>query len=167
MARLEGTGKDPLGRYGKGEIFDVEQYAATTANLTAEDGDRVVNPVYQELIDKGYAKPVKPEDDPGRTVTQIANHMVQTQAYPDHPVEAEIAASIDGDEYAIVHSDDPKATQGDGNLKPESAIESQQTARGQVGATELSDEEDTSSSSSSSSSSSGTGTRSKSGSASS
>lgn len=123
MARLEGTGKDPLGRYGKGEIFDVPR------SITAGEGDEAVtveNDTYQELIDKGWAKEVDPKDDPGRTTTQVADaKVVDPNASLAHPVDASLAADISqADAYAIVHTGDPKAS-GDGDLKTDSIREAQ------------------------------------------
>lgn len=115
MARLEGTGKDPLGRYGKGEVFDVPSDA----------------PVYQELIDNGFAKKVAPEDDPARTVTQIADDIVSGRGTHADPADAKIAAGISTEgAYAIVHTGDPSAKASDlnGNLKPDAVVESQQDA---------------------------------------
>lgn len=147
MARLEGTGKDPLGRYGKGEVFDVPKYAAATVDAIAEGGEQDINPVYQELLDKGYAKEVKPEDDPARTVTQIADAMtVDPNATLAHPADAAVAEKIgsEADALAIVHTGDPKATAadlGDGTLKPQAVQDAQQTDKRQFGADSvLSDE---------------------------
>lgn len=141
MARLEGTGKDPLGRYGKGEVFDVPKYVDSPYAVHDTDGDRVVNSAYQELLDKGWAKEVKPEDDPGRTVSQMADHVVATGgSLPLHPVEAAIAEKID-DPYAIVHTGDPNASDSTGTLKPKAARDSQKSASRQSGPAELEDEE--------------------------
>jgi hypothetical protein len=102
MARLEGTGKDPEGRYGKGLVFDVPAW----------------DPVYDELIEKGWAKTVSLEDDPGRSKTQIANAMVRGDLI-SHPIEAKLASEIDmGDAYGITHTGDPDATWDDANPEP-------------------------------------------------
>lgn len=107
MARLVGTGKDPLGRYGKGEVFDVP---APDESGVASDPD--TNNLYQELLDKGWAKKLDPEDDPGRTKTQIADSMVRNEPLA-HPVEQEIAEEIGDDAHAIVQLGDPNATKED------------------------------------------------------
>jgi hypothetical protein len=102
MARLEGTGKDPEGRYGKGVVFDVPAW----------------DPQYDELIEKGWAKAVAPEDDPGRSKVQIANAMVRNDLI-SNPVEQAIADDIDpADAYGIVHTGDPNATWEDANPEP-------------------------------------------------
>lgn len=104
MARLEGTGVDP--RYGKGDIFDVPKYKPTAGDVD----DREINPVYQELLDKKFAKEVDPKDDPGRTITQIADAKASRHDPLSDPVDAEIAASMtDAEALAIVHSGDPNA----------------------------------------------------------
>jgi hypothetical protein len=135
MARLEGTGKDPLGRYGKGEIFDVPK------NISAGD-DTVENPTYAELIEKGYAKEVAPEDDPGRTLTQIADaKVVDPNSTLAHPVDAALADGIsEADAYAIVHTGDPKA-KADGDLKTKEIRESQHDDRRQYGRSAVLSEE--------------------------
>jgi hypothetical protein len=102
MARLEGTGKDPEGRYGKGVIFDVPAW----------------DPQYDELIEKGWAKTVAPEDDPGRSRVQIANAIVRNDLL-SNPVEAAIADEIgEADAYGITHTGDPGATWEDANPEP-------------------------------------------------
>lgn len=132
MARLEGTGKDPLGRYGKGEIFDVPKYNPAEGDDVA---DRTINSAYQELLDKGYAKEVAPEDDPGRTPSQIAAAKIGvTSGGLTHPVDAKLADEIDElDAYAIVHTGDPKATDENGDLRTDSIREGQSEDRHQRG----------------------------------
>lgn len=108
MARLEGTGKDP--RYGKGEIFDVPKYKPTAGDLD----EREINPVYQELLDKKFAKEVDPKDDPGRTLTQIADAKVSRHDPLSDPVDAAIAADMtEAEALAIVQSGDPSAKPSD------------------------------------------------------
>lgn len=131
MARLQGTGKDP--RYGKGEIFDVPMYAPVGVIGTADQGgvERELNPTYAELIEKGLAKAVKPEDDPGRSMTQIADAVVANRTSFADPVDAKLAASLDpNDAYAIVHTGDPKAkagkVDGDVTLKPKAIQDTQE-----------------------------------------
>lgn len=123
MARLEGTGSDPLGRYGKGEIFDVPRYAAGVGEAERED-----NPVYRELIDKGWAKEVAPEADPGRTPSQIAAAKIgadSTGFGPSDPVDVKLADEMDDKEaYALVHTGDPNTELGD-DLKPVGVSERQ------------------------------------------
>lgn len=127
MARLEGTGKDPLGRYGKGEVIDVPKFLST---YDAERGN--VNPAYQELVDNGYATVVAPEDDPARTVTQIAAAKIGASGggVLQDPVDQAIAEGIDqADAYAITHTGDPAARasedDGDVTLKPDRVRETQ------------------------------------------
>lgn len=101
MARLEGTGKDPLGRYAKGIVFDVPES----------------DPLYEELIDKGWANEVKPEDDPSRTPEQIAQAVVQQHPLTD-PVDAKLADKMGVDKaYAVDHTGDPDAKPADVGLK--------------------------------------------------
>lgn len=92
MARLVGTGKAPDDQYLEGQVFDVESF----------------DPLYEDLLDRGWAEEVDPEDDPGRTETQIANAVVRGDPVA-HPVERKIAEGIK-DPYAVVHRQDPKAT---------------------------------------------------------
>jgi hypothetical protein len=97
MPKMRGTGKDPLGRYQKGLIFDLED----------NDPDMV-----QDFVDKGWAEVLPEEEHPGRTITQIAAAMVRGDELAD-PVEQALAESIEGREHAIVHLDDPDATNED------------------------------------------------------
>jgi hypothetical protein len=111
MARLEGTGKDPLGRYGAGEIFDVPKFRT---NADAANG--TVNPDYQYIVDQGWAKEVAPEDDPGRTPSQIAAAKVGVSGYGtlSDPVDARLADDMTYEEaYSLVHTGDPSARLGD------------------------------------------------------
>lgn len=125
MARLEGTGKDPLGRYGKGEVFDVPKFVSADPLGDAERDDLTINPVYQDLLDKGYAKELAAEDDPARTPTAIADHVVATGgALPDHPADRAVAEKVKDDAYAITHTGDPNAT-ADGDLKTDAIREGQ------------------------------------------
>ncbi len=105
MARLEGTGKDPLGRYGKGEVFDVR-----------ED-----DPLYEALQEKGWAKKVAPEDDPGKTDSQVANAVVAQGGSHQlqDPVEQEKAKKIGDRALDIVHTGDPDADQGAAGQDPD------------------------------------------------
>jgi hypothetical protein len=97
MARLVGTGKDPVGRYVEGVVYDIPAY----------------DPSYDDAVARGWGKPLDPEDDPARTKTQIANAVVRGDAIA-HPVEAEIAAGMSADEaLAITHTGDPNASAGD------------------------------------------------------
>ena len=97
MPKMRGTGKDPLGRYMKGLFFDLED----------NDPDMV-----QDFVDKGWAEVLPEDEHPGRTVTQIAAAMVRGDELSD-PVEQQIAESIEGRQWAIVHLDDPDATEAD------------------------------------------------------
>ena len=97
MPKMRGLGKDPLGRYAEGLIFDLED----------NDPDMV-----QDFVDKGWAEVLPEREHPGRTVTQIAAAMVRGDELAD-PVEQEIAAELEGREHAIVHLDDPDATEDD------------------------------------------------------
>lgn len=92
MAKLVGTGKDPLGQYGKGTVFDIPY------------GDDH----WHELIDRGWAEEVSDVDHPGRTTTQIANAMVRGDALV-HPAEQATADEIRGREHDIVRTQDPAA----------------------------------------------------------
>lgn len=93
MARLIGTGKDPAGSHVEGQMFDV----------------RSDDPLYQELIDKGYAKAhdglVETKD---AEVLETANAVVRGDLAA-HPREQKIADQIEGNEHAIVHQQDPGA----------------------------------------------------------
>jgi uncharacterized membrane protein YgcG len=97
MPKMIGTGKDPLGRYSEGLVFDLED----------NDPEMV-----QDFIDKGWANLLDEREHPGRTRTQIAAAMVRGDALAD-PVEQEIADEIGDDAHAIVHLEDPDATQSD------------------------------------------------------
>jgi hypothetical protein len=97
MPKMRGTGKDPLGRYSEGLIFDLEDH----------DPEMV-----QDFIDKGWAELLPPEDHPGRTKTQIANAIVRGDELAD-PAERKLADEIGDDAHAIVHLEDPDATASD------------------------------------------------------
>lgn len=102
MARLRGTGKDPLGRYGKGDVFDVP----------ADD------PQYDQLIEAGYAEEVAPEEDPGRTGIQIADAVVSQggTAQLADPVDRALAKEVAPAAHDAVHTDNPYAEPGDAGL---------------------------------------------------
>jgi hypothetical protein len=104
MARLIGTGKDPLGRYGEDEVFDVPEN----------------DPLYDELIEKGYAKALDPEDDPGRIHGQIAEAVVAQGGSHQlaDPVDQKIAEEVEDRALDIVHTEDPNAQAGDAGLDP-------------------------------------------------
>lgn len=102
MAKLVGTGTDPLGQYGRGVVFDVPR----------------ADPQFAELVAKGYANEVDPGDHPGRDTTQIANSVVRGDALTD-PTERAIADHIGGRAIDIVHTGDPDAPLGAGSPDPE------------------------------------------------
>lgn len=117
MPKMIGTGKDPLGRYMKGLIFDLED----------NDPEMV-----QDFIDRGWAELLPEEDHPGRTKTQIANSMVRGDALAD-PVEQKLAAEIGDDAHAIVHLEDPDATAADYEADVEKGLKGRQsTVKNQV-----------------------------------
>lgn len=95
MAKMRGTGKDPVGRYREGTTFDVP------------DGSQEE----KELVDRGWAEYVgdaaKLRDD-----FQIANAVVRNDPLI-HPIEAEMAAKVEDRAHDIVHSGDPKAKKGE------------------------------------------------------
>lgn len=95
MARLRGTGKDPAGRYSEGTIFDVP-------DDTPEQGE--------SLVEKGWAVPLDPKDDPGRTEVQVANAIVRNDPMLD-PVDREVAAGI-SKPREVVHGEDVYAADG-------------------------------------------------------
>jgi pyruvate/2-oxoglutarate dehydrogenase complex dihydrolipoamide acyltransferase (E2) component len=102
MAKLVGTGTDPLGQYGAGVVFDVPR----------------ASPQFAELVAKGYANEVAPEDHPGRDDTQIAAAMLRGDALLD-PAERAAAERIGDRAIDIVHTADPAADAGDGSPDPE------------------------------------------------
>jgi hypothetical protein len=97
MPKMRGTGKDPLGRYMKDLIFDLE------------DNDPAM---VKDFVDKGWADLLPEEEHPGRTTTQIANAMVRGDELGD-PVEQKLAEDIGDDAHAIVHLEDPNAKEAD------------------------------------------------------
>ena len=114
--KMRGTGKDPLGRYAEGLIFDLEDF--DTAMI-------------EDFVEKGWAEILPPEEHPGRTTTQIAAAVVRGDALAD-PVEEKLAEDIEGREHAIVHLDDPDASEADYESEVEGARESQREWRGQI-----------------------------------
>lgn len=101
MAKLVGTGTDPLGQYGAGVVFDVPR----------------ADPQFAELVAKGYAEEVAPEDHPGRDDTQIAAAVLRGDALLD-PAERAAADRIGDRAIDIVHTGDPSADAGDGSPDP-------------------------------------------------
>jgi len=97
LPKMRGTGADPLGRYSEGLIFDLE-----------DNDPRMI----QDFVDRGWATLLDEKDHPGRSVTQIANAMVRGDALTD-PAEQEIAKEIGDNAHAIVHLEDPDATEKD------------------------------------------------------
>ena len=91
--KLKGTGKDPLGRYSEGLIYDIQ------------DGTDEL----QDHLDRGWGEELPPEEHPGRTELQIANSMIRNDPLVD-PVEQKIAKEIGDRAYAIVHTGDPEAS---------------------------------------------------------
>lgn len=116
MPKMIGTGKDPLGRYSKGLIFDLED----------NDPEMVA-----DFIEKGWAELLPEEDHPGRTKTQIANSMVRGDALAD-PAEQAIAEEIGDDAHAIVHLEDPDASASDYDKEVEKRRARQSTPVRQV-----------------------------------
>jgi pyruvate/2-oxoglutarate dehydrogenase complex dihydrolipoamide acyltransferase (E2) component len=102
MAKLVGTGEDPLGQYGRGIVFDVPR----------------ADPLFGELVAKGYADEVAPEDHPGRDDTQIAAAALRGDALA-HPAERAAADRIGARAIDIVHTGDPDAPVGAGSPDPE------------------------------------------------
>lgn len=95
--RAVGTGTHPEGRFPKGQVCDLNEV------------DGKVHPDYQSLLDDGYLELLAPEDDPGRTTTQIANAIVRGDALTD-PVDAKLADEISDEQaLAITHTGDPDA----------------------------------------------------------
>jgi hypothetical protein len=102
--RLTGTGKDPEGRYSKGLIFDAPEQDA------------------QSIIEKGWAKETAPEDDPGRTDSQLAAAAVRGDTLSD-PIDRELAQSkgfVDEFGEATVDAYD-RIHEEDGSLEVEPA----------------------------------------------
>lgn len=98
--RAVGTGKHPEGRFPEGQVCDLP---------AALDGSGDVHPDYKSFIDDGYLALLAPEDDPGRTRTQIANSIVRGDAL-NHPVDAALADEISPEQaLAITHTGDPGA----------------------------------------------------------
>ena len=121
MPKMRGLGKDPLGRYGENLIFD----------LPDEDPGQV-----EDFVAKGWAEVLPEEEHPGRTVTQIAASMVRGDELSD-PTEAKIAADLEGREHAIVHLDDPDATEDDYDAEVSEGREAQRPARNAITADSL------------------------------
>lgn len=121
MPKMKGTGKDPLGRYSDGLIFDLE------------DNDPAM---VADFVKKGWATVLPEDEHPGRTVTQIAAAVVRGDEMSD-PVEQAIAEQIGGNAHAIVHLDDPNATQADYDAEVEGARKLQKTHRSQISADSL------------------------------
>lgn len=129
MGRLIGTGTDPLGRYNEGEIFDVDTN----------------NPVYADLIDNGWAKPVAHADDPGRTPAQLADSIVASggelpEGARDRKAALDAGLDNERDAFAKVHTGDPGVVAEDlhtgadgqhGDLKRVDAPEAQRADRKQ------------------------------------
>ncbi len=97
MAKMIGTGKDPLGRYSEGLIFDVARESRE----------------FQDIQDRGWAK-LAPNDglqggqvDDHRRL-EIANAMVRGDT-PRLPYEVKVAKELEGREHAVAHLDDPSA----------------------------------------------------------
>ncbi len=96
--RAVGTGTHPEGYYLEGQVVDL-----------AELPGGALDPSNQDLIDKGWVRPLDPEDDPGRTKSQIANSIITNDSLAN-PDDAAVAAKIDpADAYAIVLQGDPEA----------------------------------------------------------
>lgn len=130
MARLVGTGKDPEGRATEGLIFD-----APEAPEGAEPGSIGYSGSAQDYIDRGFAKRLDPEDDPGRTRSQIAAAVVRGDNL-DHPEDRKIAEGFRGfgenpdegdDPYAVIH----EAESEDLSAKPRRSSSSTQDRSGQ------------------------------------
>jgi hypothetical protein len=96
MARLVGTGTDP--RFPAGQPVDVPAY----------------DPFYDDIVEKGWATELAPEDDPARTTEQIANAMVRGDPLTS-PVEQAIAEEIGENALAVVHTGDETATKERGS----------------------------------------------------
>lgn len=133
--RLVGTGKAPEGQYPEGHVFD------SAAN----------SPEAKQLLADGWATTLDPADDPGRTVTQIANAVVRDDplSNADDRAVAEREGLLDESggpserAYAVVHQQDPDAEPSDigpaegkpgvhASLKPESSSSAQTEDRRQV-----------------------------------
>jgi hypothetical protein len=94
MARVVGTGTDPLGRYPEGIIGDFP------------DG----SPELQSVLDLGWVREFDPASDYAEnTKWQVANAIVRNDAVVD-PVEAEVAKDIGEDAAAIVHEGNVDST---------------------------------------------------------
>lgn len=119
--KMKGMGKDPLGRYPKGLIFD----------LPDEDPALV-----EDFVAKGWAEVLGEDEHPGRSVTQIAAGMVRGDELAD-PVEAAMAEKIGDDAHAIVHLDDASATAADYDAEVAGARASQKEARNAISADSL------------------------------
>jgi hypothetical protein len=102
MARLQGTGRDPLGQYGEGVVFDVPR----------------TDPLYDELIANGHAEPVRPADDPAMDSTQVANRLVRGEPVDQHPGGPEHIENIGARAHDIVHTQDPDAPLGAASPDP-------------------------------------------------
>jgi hypothetical protein len=96
MARFKGTGKAPGGQLAEGSIVDIP-----------DDSDRA-----QEVVEKGWATKVEGADDPGRDRISVAQAIVRNDPI-SHPEDIKVAQEIGADAHAIVHLQDPDATQKD------------------------------------------------------
>jgi hypothetical protein len=102
MARLKGTGTDPLGQIVKGQVCDAPYGSAE----------------YIDAVKRGYAVPVPPEDNPGTTPIEVANAVVRGDDFASNPAAARVADGFQlagqdpesgQDPYSVVHRQDPAA----------------------------------------------------------
>jgi hypothetical protein len=97
MARMRALDAGPASVAEAGHVFDVD-----------ETSER-----YQELLDRGLAEKLPPEDDPGRTDIQIAQAVVRGDPLTD-PVDRRLAEDMGvADAQAKVALQDPTATRSD------------------------------------------------------
>jgi hypothetical protein len=118
--RAVGTGEHPGGYYLEGQVVDLPEVADGR-------GGTAIDPSYQDLVDKGWVTILDPEDDPGRTVEQIAGSIQRGDTLA-HPVDADIARNISDEEaYAIVQT-------GDRNAEPSELLENDPERHAQLAA---------------------------------